>query len=157
MVVGRGQRLPAEASGGVAMAASPPAADPANDEPPPDLGFYEAVTEESPEPEPEPAPSPSPPPARQPASTPQIPPPPAPPSDAGALMLQLGAFRAEEPANALAGELRNRGFAAMVFRPDSASGSGFYRVRLGPFASASEADPVRTELESAGYDVLNVR
>jgi cell division septation protein DedD len=72
-------------------------------------------------------------------------------------MLQLGAFRAEEPAEALASDLRERGFGAVVFRPDPDSGAGFYRVRVGPFASDSESIPVRSELESAGYDVLNVR
>jgi len=159
MIVGRGQAS-MTAEGDEAIAASQPAAQ--NEA---DLDFYEAVTQDefppledvepSPPPSSRPAPSAVPP---VPAAAPPAPRPAANPTPSGAaVMLQLGAFRGEGQAEGLAGEVRAKGFSAIVLRPDPSDESGFYRVQVGPFTSADQADRVRGQLQDSGYEVISVR
>jgi len=149
MVVGRGQGSQAAAGDPAPLAAALPAA-----EDDAGLDFYEAVTRDELPPLEEtgpPASEAGPAEARQPLPAQTAP---APGSEA--VMLQLGAFRVEQTALGLATEVRERGFFSIVLRPAPGDESGLYRVQVGPLAS-SEAVRVRSQLETAGYDVVTVR
>jgi cell division protein FtsN len=147
MVVGRGQSV-ASAPGGETLTGAEPGPE-ESVERSPDLDFYEAVTED-------PRPSaPTPPPSPAPARTEPLPA--APAAGGVALMLQLGAFRAEGPALSLAAEVRQKGFSAIVLRPAGGESSEFYRVQVGPFTTTDQADRVRSQLQTAGYEVMTVR
>lgn len=67
--------------------------------------------------------------------------------------VQVGAYRAESGAAALAERLRAAGFPARV----SAKAAGVHRVRVGRYGSRAEADRIRRELRSLGHEALVVR
>jgi cell division septation protein DedD len=60
--------------------------------------------------------------------------------------VQVGAFKASEPAAGVAQELRGKGYDAYVV-PASQSGKKLWRVRVGPVANRSEADRISSRLK----------
>lgn len=67
--------------------------------------------------------------------------------------VQVGAYRAESGAAALAERLRAAGFPARV----SPRAAGVHRVRVGRYGSRAEADRIRRELRSLGHEALVVQ
>jgi DedD protein len=61
------------------------------------------------------------------------------PSGGGKFMLQAGAMKTRETADALRKRLDRRGYKAMVIHATSPTHGGVYRVRVGPFGSRDEA------------------
>jgi cell division septation protein DedD len=61
------------------------------------------------------------------------------PSVGGKFMLQAGAMKTRETADALRKRLDRRGYKAMVIHATSPTHGGVYRVRVGPFGSRDEA------------------
>ncbi len=76
-----------------------------------------------------------------PEPTPAVKPAPA----AGGVLLQVGAFGAQGPADTLANRLKKKGYAAFVFT--APSGRTPFRVRVGPFADRAEAARVSARLK----------
>lgn len=66
-----------------------------------------------------------------------------------AIFIQAGAFTKKQNAELLTAELRRFGAAAMT--PVKVGGQQFYRVRLGPVASVTEADRLLEELMRRGH------
>lgn len=69
---------------------------------------------------------------------------------APALMVQIATVSHLEDANVLITALRKRGFEATV----SAGDDGQLHVRLGPYASLSEAEAIRKKLTNNGYNAV---
>jgi cell division septation protein DedD len=69
---------------------------------------------------------------------------------APALMVQIATVSHLEDANVLITALRKRGFEATV----SAGDDGQLHVRLGPYASLSEAEAMRKKLTNNGYNAV---
>jgi DedD protein len=61
--------------------------------------------------------------------------------------VQVGAFAESEPAEQLAGTLRDKGFATSI-SPGADSRSARWRVRVGPVATREEADRLAARLKS---------
>ena len=72
---------------------------------------------------------------------------------ASVFSVQVGAYRAESGAAALAERLRDGGFPARV----SPNEAGVHRVRVGRYPTRAEADRIRRELRSLGHEALVVR
>jgi cell division septation protein DedD len=66
-------------------------------------------------------------------------------------MVQIATVSHQEDADVLVGALRKRGFEATVSR-DAADGQ--LHVRIGPFASLSEANAMREKLTNDGYNAV---
>ena len=73
---------------------------------------------------------------------------PSPIVPAGALVLQVMALRAEVGAQAVAEGLVARGYRAFVVQPLPDEPETYYRVRVGPFATESDAARVRDRLRN---------
>jgi cell division septation protein DedD len=71
-------------------------------------------------------------------------------SDSG-VVLQVGAMRLEDNADAMAQELQKKNFPAFVFRH---GGDRLYRVAIGPFGSVEETVKIKAELERQGLQPL---
>jgi cell division septation protein DedD len=67
--------------------------------------------------------------------------------DAKPLVVQVTAVRSRQEAESIVQRLKLRDYAAFVFVPDGADRLGFYRVRVGPFATRAEAEAVSLRLE----------
>lgn len=67
------------------------------------------------------------------------------------LHLQVAALRVSKDAQALAGRLKERGYAAAVRR---APGNEWFRVVVGPFGSDGAAETVRKKLSSDGFEAM---
>lgn len=80
----------------------------------------------------------TPPPATAPVKTP----PPAP--AAGTVVLQVGAFGTQGPADTLMNRLKRKGYEAYVFV--APTGQTRFKVRVGPFANRAEADRASARL-----------
>lgn len=66
--------------------------------------------------------------------------------------VQVAASRDKEDAEKLVNELRSRGFAVFVVRPEySPTKDNLYRVQLGPFATREEAQRVRDRIAKEGF------
>ncbi len=65
-------------------------------------------------------------------------------------VVQLAAFADDKGANALAGKLKKAAYAAYV-EPVQTSRGTLWRVRVGGYASRSDADAARVKLKSEGY------
>lgn len=65
-------------------------------------------------------------------------------------MVQLGSFASRENATRLAGQLKDKGFAANV-NETTGSGKRLYRVRVGPEADRAAAEALRAKLRAAGH------
>jgi cell division septation protein DedD len=89
-------------------------------------------------------------PISEPPSAPPEEPAPAPmvaADDAKPLVVQVTAVRSREEADSIVQRLKLKDYPAFVFVPDGADHLGFYRVRVGPFATRAEADAVSLRLE----------
>ena len=73
----------------------------------------------------------------------------------GAFTVQAGSFTTEDRAVALRRTLERTWTGAVVV-PAGIGGRTFYRVRIGSFASRSEADRLAEQLAAAGYTVVVV-
>jgi cell division septation protein DedD len=71
-------------------------------------------------------------------------------SDSG-VVLQVGAMRLEDNADAMAQELQKKNFPAFVFRH---GGDRLYRVAIGPFGNVEETAKIKAELERQGFQPL---
>lgn len=71
-------------------------------------------------------------------------------------VIQVGAYRTSNDADAQKAKLALMGLDAKVSERDQA-GRTIYRVRLGPFADKAAAERVRTRLEGNGFDNTLVR
>lgn len=71
-------------------------------------------------------------------------------------VLQAGAFRAAGDAEALKARLALSGLQARV-EPASINGATVYRVRMGPYPSASELAAAKAKLTSNGVSALAIR
>jgi SPOR domain/PilZ domain len=69
------------------------------------------------------------------------------PLDLTGFVLQVGAMRHEENADALAEDLRHRNFPAFVFWRGT---DPFYRVAVGPYSDRDSAERVKNELKKQG-------
>jgi cell division septation protein DedD len=87
----------------------------------------------------------------QPVVKPALPAAAAAPASAGMLMVQIATLSHQEDADVLVGALRRRGF-AVTARRDPADGQ--FHVRIGPFASRSDANATRQKLLSDGYNAV---
>lgn len=74
----------------------------------------------------------------------------APASSANEFVVQLAAFADDKGANALANKLKRADYAAYV-EPVTTSRGTLWRVRVGSFASRSDADAARVKLKDEGY------
>lgn len=64
-------------------------------------------------------------------------------------MLQAGAFRATEDADAMRAQLAMLGLDAKIY-PVEASGVTFYRVRLGPYGQRADLERIQKQLTDSG-------
>jgi cell division protein FtsN len=71
-------------------------------------------------------------------------------------VIQVGAYRTSNDADAQKAKLALMGLDAKVSERDQA-GRTVYRVRLGPFADKAAAERIRTRLEGSGIDNTLVR
>jgi cell division protein FtsN len=71
-------------------------------------------------------------------------------------MIQVGAYRTSNDADAQKAKLALMGLDAKVSERDQA-GRTVYRVRLGPFPDKAAAERIRTRLEGSGIDNTLVR
>jgi DedD protein len=83
-------------------------------------------------------------------------PPPAAPAPAGDWVVQLGSFANGANARRLAGQVRDKGFAATVSETGSGSARR-YRVRSGPATTREVADRLAADIKAAGFQVTVVR
>jgi len=102
-------------------------------------------------------------PARAPASAqgaaavpPAAPPAPAPGAGGEGYVLQAGAFRTVEDAEAMRGRLALLGFEARVIGSE-VNGLAVQRVRIGPFSRMEDMNRARTKLTESGVEVSVVR
>jgi cell division protein FtsN len=102
-------------------------------------------------------------PAKSDASTdPKAAPPPAekgnafPPTEDSRFLLQAGAFRTPDDADAMRARLALLGFDAKVF-PREQDGTTLYRVRLGPYGNLDDVNRIRKTMVENGIDVQLVR
>jgi cell division protein FtsN len=89
-------------------------------------------------------------------STPAAPSAPANAADPFDYVIQVGAYRTSNDADAQKAKLALMGLDAKVSERDQA-GRTVYRVRLGPFADKAAAERIRTRLEGSGIENTLVR
>jgi cell division septation protein DedD len=106
-----------------------------------------------------------PPPESQPEEVAVPPPPPsapaaveAPPPPVTAIYLQVAALRALPDAQRILSELKGKGFTSVIIlNPPASDPDPLYRVQVGPYKSAAEADLGKKELEGRGYKSVSVK
>jgi hypothetical protein len=69
----------------------------------------------------------------------------------GAILLQVAASPRESDALALAGALRQKGFAALILEPTA---DKFYRVELGPYTDSQSVRLAKLALNREGFQVI---
>ena len=77
-------------------------------------------------------------------------------STQGGYVLQVGAFPSAADADAVKAKLALQGFAAHV-QAVSLDGQTWNRVRIGPFASATELQKVQRQLTAAGFHAIPLK
>jgi len=99
----------------------------------------------------------------EPESSALVPPPdksaasaPAPADDGSRYLLQAGAFRTPEDADAMRGRLALLGFDARIF-PREQDGTTLYRVRLGPYGNIDDVNRIRKTMAENSIDVQLVK
>ena len=95
----------------------------------------------TPAPKPTPTPAPKVTPAQKPGRAPAAP---VAAAEAGALSIQVGAFKDKATADGVSAQLRRKGYPAHVMSPE---GGGLFNVRVGPYANRGEAERIKTRLE----------
>lgn len=79
-----------------------------------------------------------------------------PAEDGSRFLLQAGAFRTPDDADAMRARLALLGFDARVF-PREQDGSTLYRVRLGPYGNLDDVNRIRKTMAENGIDVQLIR
>jgi len=144
MLVGRqqGQKIASIATAEAATIKTD--ATPAPVEEKPEMTFFDSVEKEKAGPALEPAPKADPPAPRAPAK-------PEPAAPANSINFQIGAVKKSRDADKLLGEVKKRGFKAFILAPPPGDKNPFFRIQVGPFSDAIEAESARKTLEAAGY------
>jgi cell division septation protein DedD len=143
MLVGRqqGQKFAglATAEAAVKVDAKP---EPAEDTP--ELTFFDSVEKEAKPPALEPV---------QPIARPDpvTPPKPVPAAASDTINFQVAAVRKSSDADKLLVAVKKKGFKAFILSPPPREKNPFFRVQVGPFSDAIEAEKARKRLEEAGY------
>jgi cell division septation protein DedD len=139
MLVGRqqGQKIASVAT--AEAATTKPDAEPAPIEEKPELTFFNSVERERA------APALEPPPAANPPAAPQ------PPASVNSINFQIGAIKKSRDADKLLRDVKKKGFKAFILAPAPGETNPFFRVQVGPFSDAIEAENARKSLEAAGY------
>jgi cell division septation protein DedD len=139
MLVGRqqGQKIASVAT--AEAATTKPDAEPAPIEEKPELTFFNSVERERA------APALEPPPAANPPAPPQ------PPASVNSINFQIGAIKKSRDADKLLRDVKKKGFKAFILAPAPGEANPFFRVQVGPFSDAIEAENARKSLEAAGY------
>jgi cell division septation protein DedD len=139
MLVGRqqGQKIASVAT--AEAATTKPDAEPAPIEEKPELTFFNSVERERAAPALEPPPAASP------------PAPPQPPASVNSINFQIGAIKKSRDADKLLRDVKKKGFKAFILAPAPGEANPFFRVQVGPFSDAIEAENARKSLEAAGY------
>jgi cell division septation protein DedD len=139
MLVGRqqGQKIASVAT--AEAATTKPDAEPAPIEEKPELTFFNSVERERA------APALEPPPAANPPAAPQ------PPASVNSINFQIGAIKKSRDADKLLRDVKKKGFKAFILAPAPGEANPFFRVQVGPFSDAIEAENARKSLEAAGY------
>jgi cell division septation protein DedD len=75
------------------------------------------------------------------------------PLDASGFVLQVGAMKHEENADALVASLRKKNFPAFSYQRGA---NDFYRVVVGPYPDADSASKVKEELRKQDFDAIRV-
>jgi cell division septation protein DedD len=102
------------------------------------------------------------PPKGDPATDPKAAPPPeekgtaAVVTDAGRFLLQAGAFKSPDDADAMRARLALLGYDSKVF-PREQDGTTLYRVRLGPYGNLDDVNRIRKTMAENGIDVQLIR
>lgn len=98
-----------------------------------------------------------------PATDPKAAPPPvekgtaaAPVDDGSRFLLQAGAFRSPDDADAMRARLALLGFDSKIF-PREQDGTTLYRVRLGPYGNLEDVNRIRKTMAENGIDVQLIR
>jgi cell division protein FtsN len=81
---------------------------------------------------------------------------PAPADDGSRYLLQAGAFRTPEDADAMRARLALLGFDARIF-PREQDGTTLYRVRLGPYGTLDDVNRIRKTMAENSIDVQLVK
>lgn len=79
-----------------------------------------------------------------------------PADDSSRFLLQAGAFRTPDDADAMRARLALLGFDARVF-PREQDGTTLYRVRLGPYGNIEDVNRIRKTMAENGIDVQLIR
>jgi cell division septation protein DedD len=66
--------------------------------------------------------------------------------------IQLAAFEKYQSANELTKELSTKGYPAYCEFQKPDEGNSFFRVRIGTYGSAAEADRILNKIKNLGYD-----
>ena len=69
----------------------------------------------------------------------------------GTILLQVAASARESDALALAGVLRQKGFAVLILEPTA---DNFYRVEVGPYADSQSVRQAKLALNREGFQVI---
>jgi cell division protein FtsN len=81
---------------------------------------------------------------------------PPPVEDGSRFLLQAGAFKTPDDADAMRARLALLGFDAKVF-PREQDGTTLYRVRLGPYGNLDDVNRIRKTMAENGIDVQLIR
>jgi cell division protein FtsN len=68
--------------------------------------------------------------------------------------IQVGAMAQHSAAVKLVSEMKKLGFKALILPPSANDKDAYYRVQVGPFEDAPEAESARQKLQSAGYRAI---
>jgi cell division septation protein DedD len=71
-----------------------------------------------------------------------------------AINWQIGAVRKEADARKLLDQVKKKGFKAFILSPGEGDSNPYFRVQVGPFTDAIEAQDVKKKLEAAKYQPI---
>ena len=77
---------------------------------------------------------------------------PAPP--ANVINFQIAALKKSSEAEKLLDSVKEKGFRAFILSPPATDANPYFRVQVGPFANAVEAEDARRKLEAAGFQPI---
>ena len=80
----------------------------------------------------------------------------APVDDGSRYLLQAGAFKSPDDADAMRARLALMGFDAKIF-PREQDGQTLYRVRLGPYGNIEDVNRMRKTMAENGVDVQLIK
>jgi cell division protein FtsN len=85
------------------------------------------------------------------SSAPPPPPPPVTSKPENVVNYQIGAVRKAADAEKLLETVKSKGFKAFILSPPTNDPNPFFRVQVGPFSDAIQAEDAKQKLEAAGY------